>query len=202
MRRGFLVVVLCVVAAACSTTTTQLIRTWRSPAYTPREVKRVLVIGLTPNQHNRKVFEYAMAARLQAMKYQPLAGYDVLPKERVADRALLSATVKEKGIELVLVSRLVSVQTEAEYVPPTYYSPYSASYTFYPYYSTGYETVYAPGYVTTRQVVYLETNAYDAQTEQIVWSSISRTFDYASIEDVSDSVAKEIVHALHEQGVM
>ena len=202
MRRYGIVLALCAVGAACTAATTNLVRTWRDPTYTGREIKRVLVIALTPNQNNRKVFEYALAGRLQAMKYEPLASYDVLPRERMADDETITATVKKNDIQIVLVSRLVSLQSEAEYVPPVGYAPPPGYYSFYPYYSGGYATVYSPGYVTQKQVVYLETNAYDAQLGKLVWSGISRTFDYSSIEDVSGSVADTIARALVDQGVI
>jgi hypothetical protein len=202
MKRNGIAVALCVVVAAACGAQTNLVRTWREPAYAGRDVKRVLVIGLTPNQKNRKVFEYALAAQLQGLKYQPLAGIDVLPKDRMADREAIAALVKERGIDIVLVSRLVSLQTETEYVPPAVYAPATASHAMYPYYAGGYATVYQPGYVTERQVVYLETNAYDAPQEQLVWSGLSKTFDYSDIEGVSDSVAKTIVKALQDQGVI
>jgi hypothetical protein len=202
MKRNGIIAALGVVVAAACGPSTNLVRTWREPSYAGRDVKRVLVIGLTPNQHNRKVFEYAVAAKLQDMKYEPVTGIDVLPKDRMADHDAIVAAVKERGVDIVLVSRLVSIQTETEYVPPAAYAPPTASHAMYPYYSGGYATVYSPGYVTERQVVYLETNAYDAQKEQLVWSGVSKTFDYSSIEGVSESVAKKIVQALRDQGVI
>ena len=200
MKRWLTLVYICALAAACGATT-NLVKTWRDPTYTGRNVKRVLVIALTPNQHNRQVFEYAMASRLQAMKYQPFTGYDLLPRDQMADRAAIADAVKRNGIEIVLVSKLVSVQTETEYVPPAG-APPPGAYGFYPYYSAGYATVYSPGYVQEKQVVYLETNAYDAQKEQLIWSGISKTFDYSSIENISESVADKITRTLVDQGVI
>ncbi len=202
MRRWGTLLALCAVVAGCPATTTNLVRTWREPTYTGRDVKKVLVIGLTPNQSNRKVYEYALAARLQEMRYQPLASIDVLPKDRMADKETVAAVIQQYGIQVVLVSRLVSVQSEVEYVPPVAYAPPPGYYGFYPYYAGGYTAVYSPGYVNERQVVYLETNAYDAQQEKLVWSGISKTFDYSSIEGVSASVADTIARALVDQGVL
>jgi hypothetical protein len=198
MRRTGIVVALCVAAVGCPSASTSLVRTWRDPGYSGREAKRLLVIGLAPNEGNRKTFEYAVAARLQHMKYEPVTAYDVLPRDRMADRETIAAVVKERGIDLVLVSRLVSKHTEAEFVPTAGY----ATGGYYPYYAGGYSRVYAPGYVAEREVVYLETNAYDARQERLVWSGTSRTFDHSSIEDVSDSVAEAIASALKDQGVI
>jgi hypothetical protein len=192
---------LCLCAVACSGASTQMVKTWRDPAYTGREVKKVLVIGLTPKAENQQKFEYAVAERLQKLKIQPFTGFDVLPKGQMADRETITGAVQKLGIEIVVVTKLVSVQNEAEYVPGTY-SPGPAYYGMYPYYSAGYTAVYSPGYVKETQAVYLETNAYDAQAQKLVWSGITRTFDYSSVDTVSASAAKKIVDALLDQGVL
>jgi hypothetical protein len=197
MKRYSTVVALGLVAIGCGASTS-LVRTWRDPTYAGGDVKQVLVIGLTPKQENRKAFEYAMAARLEGMKLQPLASYDVLPKEQMAERAAIDAIVKERGIDLVLVTRLVSRNQEPEYVQTAGYVHGG----YYPYYAGGYSRVYAPGYVTEREVVYLETSAFPPTGDKPVWSGVTKTFDYSSIEGVSESVADAIAKALVDQGVL
>jgi len=191
---------LCLCAAACGAST-QVVKTWRDPAYAGRQVKRVLVIGLTPKVENQQKFEYAVAERLQRIKIEPFTGYDVLPKGQMADRETVTRAVEKLAIDIAIVTKLVAVQSEAEYVPGTY-SPQPGYYGMYPYYSAGYAVVYSPGYVKETQAVYLETNAYDAQAQKLVWSGLTRTFDYSSVDSISSSAAEKIVNALVDQGVL
>jgi hypothetical protein len=57
--------------------------------------------------------------------------------------------------------------------------------------------VYAPGYYAQDKVYYLETNLYDAQTEQLIWAAQSKTYDPGSI----DSFLKGYVQTIYNQMV-
>ncbi len=193
---------LCLCAAACGAST-NLVRTWRDPGYTRREVKRVLVIALTPNLQNQRTFEDAMAARLASVQVEPFKAIDVLPQGRMADQDTITEAVRKNAIDLVLVTKLVALRTEAEYVPGSVaYAPSPGYYGMYPYYAAGYTAVYSPGYVTSTQAVYLETNAYDTAAGKLVWSGLTRTFDFSSADAVSTSAAKQIAVGLIDQGIL
>ncbi len=196
MRRVTVVwLLLCALGCGASTT---VVGTWRDPAYATRDVKRVLVIGLTPRAESQQKFEEAMAARLQRAGIEPFKGYDVLPRGQLADEGTVTAAVKKLGIDMVLVTKLVAVRTEAEFVPT---APTPGIYGMYPYYSYSYTTVYATGYVTQVQAVYLETSAFDVPAQKQVWSGLTRTFDYSSIDSIITSAAKRITNALLDQGI-
>ncbi len=191
----------CLLAVACGAST-GLVRTWREPTYTGRgEGKKVLVVALTPKAHNQQTFETAMAERLLKMQLEPYRAYDVLPRGKMADQETVAGTIQKLGIDFVVVSKLVAIRTEAEYVPAASYAPAPAYRAMYPYYATGYAMVYSPGYVTQTNAVYLETNAYDVRAEKLVWSGLSRTFDYSSVDSISTSAAKTICDALLDQGI-
>ncbi len=203
MRRSWIVSLgmFALVATACSSASSQLVKTWRDPTYTGRIVKKVLVIGLSPTAKNQQVFEYAVADRLQKAGVQPFPGYDVLPRGKMADEETIKAVVEKEGIDVVVVTKLVTVRSEKEYVPGSY-TPAPYYHGMYPYYAAGYSAVYSPGYVNEAQAVYLETNAYDVQARKLVWSGLTRTFDYSSVDQAASSVAPTIVRALQDQGVL
>jgi hypothetical protein len=189
------------VALACSSASSQIVKTWRDPTYAGQEVKRVLVIGLSPNPKNQQAFEYAVADRLQQLGIQPFPAYDHLPRGKMADEETISALVAKERIDVVLVTKLVTVRSEKEYVPGTY-APAPYYHGMYPYYASGYAAVYSPGYVNEAQAAYLETNAYDTRTKKLVWSGLTRTFDYSSVDSAVVSVAPTIVTALRDQGIV
>lgn len=189
------------IALACSSATSQLVKSWREPTYTGREVKRVLVIALAPVAKNQQVFEYEVAGQLVKAGLKPYPGSDVLPKGKMADEAAIMDVVKKEAIDVVLVTKLVTVRSEKEYVPGAY-QPVPAYHGVYSYYSAGYSTVYAPGYVNEAKAAYLETNAYDVASNRLVWSGLTRTFDYSSVDNAVRTVAPTIVRALQEQGIL
>jgi hypothetical protein len=116
--------------------------------------------------------------------------------------------VKERAVDLVLLTRLVAVRQEGSYVPPAsglgvgVYAPPAAYSGFYPYYSYSHSVVSSPGYVDERTVLQLETRVYDTRSEKLVWSAISKTFDYSSASDVAESVASALIDALVQAHIL
>ncbi|MBS7564414.1 hypothetical protein KHS38_08340 [Mucilaginibacter sp. Bleaf8] len=68
---------------------------------------------------------------------------------------------------------------------------------FWTYYNNWYPYLYAPGYYDQQQVYYLETNLYDARTEELIWAAQSETYDPSSI----DNFLKGYVKSIHERMV-
>jgi hypothetical protein len=193
---------LCAVAvAACATT--RMTNVWRSPNYPGSSNLRILVMGVSPNPANVKLWEDAMAKKLKSLNRQPVTGYSVLPPGRMVDKAEIVELVKQNNIDLVLITRFVSQKTQVDYVPPTVtYVPPPTYYGYYPYYSYGYGVAYSPGYVTETSVIVLETNAYSAADESLVWSGVSQTFDYSSVSDIASSVASAVAESLVNTGII
>ena len=70
---------------------------------------------------------------------------------------------------------------------------------FYDYYAYVGGYVYEPGYYTKHKRVKLETNLYDAKTEQLVWSMQSETMNPNSDKDLIDAKIKAVIKRLKEQ---
>lgn len=104
-----------------------------------------------------------------------------------------------KGIEGVLVTRVVDTKTEEVYVP-TGREYYGGSYNYYnnfrTYYSHSYNLARPTGYTKTQEVVLLETILYQAKTQDLVWSMSSDTVDARSAIQLMESVSKKVVATL------
>ena len=115
--------------------------------------------------------------------------------------------MKKTAIDGVLVTRLVDVKEEKAYYPPVreYYHGYyygGPHYRYYNHFGTFYDTVYAPGYTRTYTRVLLETNLYDATTQELVWSMSSDTFDPSSANKLAQSVSKKVVSNLRKDNLI
>lgn len=80
-------------------------------------------------------------------------------------------------------------------------SPYVYG-TYYDYYAYNVATAHSEGYYTTSSTYYLQNNLFDVASEQLVYSSQSKTIDYKDLNDesaklsgiiVEDMVAKNVV---------
>jgi hypothetical protein len=81
-------------------------------------MKKVLVIGMSADMANRRAFETAMTAALQSFKVEATPSSQVLPEGKVSEDEL-RAKVKEAGYDGVVITRLVSVDEQTDYVPPS-----------------------------------------------------------------------------------
>lgn len=61
---------------------------------------------------------------------------------------------------------------------------------------------YQPGYYVTDKTYYLETNLYDASTEELIWSAQSATYNPASINDFLKSYQRALAKELKDDGLL
>ena len=205
MKRKLLwfLVVMAVLAGIACATRTKLSNVWRSESYPSGKMHRILVIGVAANEANRRSFEDAFVAALAAQNVDAVPSYQLLPGSERLSRASIEDAIRGRGFQGVLVTRLIAVDSEETYVPPTtYVRPGYYGGGMYGYYGTSWDIVHQPGYTVTKTTVRLETHLYDAPTAELVWAAHSETFDPSSTQDVIDSVTKKLSSRLAEDGML
>ncbi len=168
--------------------------------------KSVFIVALTANLEAKTTLELdlqsaAEARGLKAYKsideFGPVASLESLP---VKDALLRK--IRELGCEAIFTVALVDKQSETRYVPgnSTIYTPYTmyGGYygTFGGYYAYGASTMYTPGYYTTDKTYFIESNVFDAKTEDIMMSVQSKAENPSSIEKGSKEYMATIVYEL------
>ena len=197
MRTGALFITFLFIMTSCATTSTKMKNVWRDNNYAGK-IKKVLVIGVIKRTAIKHFFELEMAQQLEARGIEAIAGNLVLPHDKEADKNLIVSTLKELGADGVFIARLVNRKTVEQYIPGdvyygrAYYTPPAHYRGMHSYYSRSYGTVYSPGYTVRNEVVIVETNLFDAASEQLVWSALSETF----VEDDSDKLIKSFVEIM------
>jgi len=167
---------------------TQMTKTWTSPGFNKKTVKKILVLGIAQDDLIRRIYEDTFAVDLEKLGYKAISGYLWVPDALHLDKDAVIARIKAEGVTNVVVTRIVSTKEVATYTGPTVavgvgyggYGGFGPAYygSWSTYYSTGYATVMDPAYTTINDVVTLETNFYDAsKTENaLVWSGESATW--------------------------
>jgi hypothetical protein len=185
--------------AACGTT--KSIGTWKDPAFSMSKYKNAIVIGVTYRDTNRRIFEDEFVRQLQDNNFKAIASYPLFSLDEIEDnRAAIEAQLRQRGIDSVIVTRMVDKTTEEKYYPPTvtYVGPPRAYYGgWHSYYHMGYSTVSSPGYSTSHDVVKLECNVYDFGNEELVFSGLSETtISRGKEREVVDSVVKALIKSI------
>jgi len=159
-----------------------------------REVKTVLENNLA-----KAVRDKGLTAYTSMDNFGPISGREGLPvKESFLKK------VAELKCESIFTVALIHETSETRYTPSstTSYAPYPA-YGYYGMFGGYYDyqsTVYTPGYYTNDRKFFLESNLYDAGTQELVLSIQSKADNPDVIEKSSKKYTEELIKELKALG--
>lgn len=199
LKYMLLVPAVAVVLSAC--TNTKLSQVWSDPDAN-KTYHNLLIIGVAESEQNRRAYESHFVAELEAIGVKAVASYKLIKSDVKIDRESVGKAIKGLDIDGVLVTHLIGVDEETIYRPSMDYMPmygggyYGGLYSYYPHVNT---YVHRPGYYTTHETVMLETNLYDVESEELVWSAHSRTFSPESVDEIIVDLTKLIIKDLQSK---
>lgn len=200
---AFLMIVLFL--TGCSSTSVTGV--WKKSDFVGGPFQSILVVGLTHDPNNKNIWEDIMADQLKQNGVNATTSTNSFPGDKEITKNEILNYVNKQGIGAVLITRLVDTKKEKGYYPPTghYYGDHyygGPRHRYYNNFGTFYDTVYTPGYTTTYTTVVLETTLYDAETQDLIWSMSSDTFDPASTNYLAQSVSKQVIKALQKDNLI
>jgi hypothetical protein len=185
-----------------SCASTKFTGTWVDENYSGGPIKSIMVVGVAENPRNRKIFEAAMAKQFEQNGVNAVPSEVALGGQEINKDNLIEAATKE-NVEAVLVTRVVGVDKEQVYYPPTVYTvPDPYYYRWDTYYPRMYDYVDSPGYMATYEYVNLETNVYDLTERKLIWSAASETFDPTNVNKVVEELAKKLVRRMQGDKIL
>ena len=197
-----------VMAAVCvlfisSCTNTKITSTWMDSKKAGTSFNDLLVIGISKEEHNRRLFEEEFITQLKAVGVESEVSYTILPQGTEINPETVTAAIDGKGIDAIIVTHLVAVEQETVYRQSMDYRPAYGYYNgFYDYYPHVHGYVQQPGYYTTHDVVKLETNLYEVASGDLVWSAQSQSFSPESAKEVIDELVQLVITDLQEKGLI
>ena len=198
-------VVLMVVLFACGPSQ-KITTSWVNPDRPAKKYTTVFVAALIQNNPVKYALEADLGAAAKARGFNVVKGYEIFPpnfnKENMRDRDLALKLIRDKGCDVILSIAVIDQKSETYYQPGAVsvgvsygYHPYGGygpygSYGdygtgFYGYYNYWQPTIYSPGYWQTDKTYFIEANAYDAETQQLIWSVQSKADNPSGIEKSS-----------------
>jgi hypothetical protein len=186
---------------ACGTVT-KIPIAWQNPAYQGGPFQKIFVIAVAENDARRRLFEDEFAGVLSDQGAIASPSYGALPDTRRLSEEQVRGAIQGGSYDGVIVSRLLGVEKDTKYIPPRTYTVPRTYRGYYGYYGTTWDVVHEPGYYETQTILRLETNLYDVESGDLVWSGQSETFDPNSVEDVIDSVTRAVARRLRDEGLI
>lgn len=188
------------VAFFLSCASSRITSSWKDENYSGGPIDRVLVMGISDETHNRRIFEDVFVKEFNAAGVEALASYSIFPGGREIEAAEIKAAARERNIDKVLMTHLVGVEKKEVYHPPVSTPAYA--YTYGNYYHRIYHYTHQPGYTTQHEYVKLETGLYDADTEKLIWSAATETLDPENLAKAVAGLSAVIFKNLRESGLL
>jgi len=190
------------IVSACANT--KISQSWVEPD-NKKSYNDLLIIGIGESEQNRRAYESHFVESLVEFGTEAEASYKLIKSNEKIDRNTVVNAIKGMEIDGVLVTHMVAVDEETIYRPSMDYMPmygggyYGGLYSYYPHVNT---YVSRPGYYTTHETYTLETNLYDVESEELVWSARSRTFSPESVQEVIVDLTKLLIKVLDEKNLI
>ena len=200
MRAASVVAAAALALAACATTT--LRDSWADPAVRAEPFRKVLVVTAGGGIAQRRIFEDALAARLDAAGVAGVQGYRFLPDGK-ASEAELNAAVAQAGADGLMLVHFKGVRTETEVratLVPGAFGPWG------PGWGAGwygwYGGMYAVPEVVQTRIATVETSIFDVKSQRLAGTGATETFDPTSFRKESGALADVIVAGIAAHGLV
>jgi hypothetical protein len=195
--------------AACGTTT-MITSSWRKPNATASGYRNIFIAAISNNIPVKQRVEEGLKQLLQEKGLTVSKSTDVFPPEFSTvtgqRHELIIDKIKGTGADGILTIALLKEDTERHFVGSRagMWNPMSYGYygTFWGYYNNWYPSIYSPGYYDEQKVYYLETNLFDASTEQLIWAAQSKTYEPANLESFLKGYIKSIQDQMVKDGLI
>ena len=183
------------VLVSCASTT-EINGAWVNPEAGKRApANNVLVIGINRDSTARRIYEDAVVAQFAARGIKAQPSYKLLPELDAVPPLDIETTVRNAGVDAVLVSRTVSMSTDIRVTPGLSNGPAG----FYRMWGGPFST--APN-VYTVQNVEVESRLFNVKDFALLWSGSSTTNPTSSMQQTISEFATVLIKALADAKVI
>ena len=176
---------------------------WSIPNEPEGEIKRILVVVLSPVVENRTTGEKETVYSLRAHKFNAFASVDFIDAEKRLPRPEeIEKILKENNLDGLLTLRLKDVEEDSRYVTASQANAMTLNQGYYYNYMNAWNAYFVPGYYTKATKITVESNIYEASDGQIVFTATSETVQATNIEYTISDVAQSVVDKIKSSKVL
>lgn len=219
MKKIILQSLILLILSGCSATN-NITDSWKEPEMEPADFSKLAILVMSPNISTRTVAEYAIYDEFKE-KFKVIPTFDIFPfagqinelskdktEEEMAE--IIRNKIDQHSIDGLMIISVLSEQREQRYVPgssvsisvpnvaysPVYGQPY------YSYFSGVSATVWDSGYYTTYSTYFIESNVYDTDTGNLIYTAQSRISDPESIGKESKKLGQSLYYDMLKKRVL
>lgn len=175
---------------------------WKNPQFIGK-VNKVYIIGVAQHDRSRYLFEDEFSKQLAEAGLVGIASYNDFPGKSQINQVEVKNSAKSQQADAVLVARAIGKRVERIVTPgSTIYSPAPYYHSYGSYYSRSYEVIHTPATVSDYEVITIEANLYDTESEKLIWSAQMETFVDQNINDLIVDFVKQVVKDMDDKGLI
>ena len=192
--------------SGCSSS--RITHTWKNEKASIKKYNKILVLALSsdPDIRYQEKMENHLVGDLTDMGYSATSSLKEYGPKAFLKMAELDVISKlnSSGFDAVITIVLLDKSRERYYTPNrVQYSPYAMyHYNFGGYYTTMYYRIYSPDYYTIDTRYFWESNFYDVQSKELLYSAQTESFDPSSAESLGHQYGKMIVKDMVKNKVL
>jgi hypothetical protein len=197
--RSLSVLALLVGLAACSGT--RLSDVWRDPQYSREPFRQVAVFVMGADPAVQRLVEDEVVRRLP-MNTRGIGGYGLVPDAERGDVAKAVERLRAGGYDGAMIARLIGVEGPTPWASGSLKQVPVSYRTLSNYYVNASEETERASALSAPTVVRVQMNVYAVESQALVWSASSRTFNPEETRDVAGDVARLAVADLQRAGIL
>ncbi len=203
-RFWLLIVAAAAAGALPACVSTKLVREWSDPAFRGPTYRKLLVMGVWEDGGWRRTFEDHFVKKLRARGIEAVPSYRLIPEDGQVPRERVVAAVERSRADAVLLTRLKGTQESSHLYEggPEYSSGGAVVQDVHGTYSVFWAGVHPSTQETDDTVWTLETKAFDAARQTLVWDGIVQLENPESVAQGSNDLAQAVVNALVKKGMI
>ena len=209
MKSKYLFILLFALAFSACGPSQKITNSWINPeAGSKSPYESIFVIVLSQNKETSFSVEDRMAAMIASRGQKVELSSAVFPPNLSISenftREQMAEAIKRTGCDAVFVIALLDVKTVEYYQPGRAYYPmnYGMYGSYYGYYNHYYPQVYSPGYYSSDKTYYIESNFYDLEQDQLLWSIQSEAYNPSSLDSWFDRYSYNLLNELKNEGLI
>ena len=183
------------VITACANT--KPVGEWSNEQFTGK-LNNILIIGVTSRSDRRQLFEDKFVEGLAALKVNATPSYKLMDSSLHLTRQVVENAIKGQDIGAVLLTRLAGIKDKDVYRAPDNQDENLSYFN----YSDKSLQLANDGYTEQYRTVVLQTNLYDIESRELVWSMQSETMDASQPRNVIGDQIELTINTLAKRGLI
>ncbi len=160
---------------------------WKDSTYTEGYINNILVMAIVKDLEFRNAYENAVYNIFNSNGIKAVKSLSILSPAKKYTQEEFDVILQENNLSGIL---FINYQgTEIEKID-------SKGRTYYKFYRNVLKTTSRKGYYEVHRTVLVETSLFSSASEKIVWLATAKTVDAYDVDDLADSLAKEIIKNL------